>query len=66
MQDISKILYDRALGYLNVDISVAGHDHIRIGSTPLLYSAIYTATKMVRHFDQYINILANVINRHNI
>ena len=47
MQDFSKILYDRALSYLNVDISVAGHDHIRIGSTPLLYSAIYTATKMV-------------------
>ena len=47
IQDLSKILYDRALSYLNIDISVAGHDHIRMQSTPLLYSAIYRATKMV-------------------
>ena len=51
MQDLSKTLYDRALSYLNVDISVSGHDHIRIQATPLLYSAIYTATKMVSHID---------------
>ena len=47
MQDLSKVLYDRALSYLNIDISVAGHDHIRMQSTPLLYNAIYRATKMV-------------------
>ena len=50
-QELSKILYDRALSYLNVDISVSGHDHIRIKATPLLYSAIYMATKMVSHID---------------
>ena len=46
-QDMSKLLYDRALSYLNIDIAVYGHDHVRILATPLLYNAIYTATKMV-------------------
>ena len=50
MQELSKTLYDRALGYLNVDMSVAGHDHIRIGATPLLYNVLYQATKMVCKF----------------
>ena len=44
---MSKLLYDRALSYLNIDIAVYGHDHVRMLATPLLYNAIYTATKMV-------------------
>ena len=47
IQELSKTLYDRALVYLNIDIAVAGHDHIRVAATPLLYNALYTATKMV-------------------
>jgi len=38
---------DRSLAYLNVDMSVAGHDTISIAATPLLYSLAYQATKMV-------------------
>ena len=44
---MSKLLYDRALSYLNIDIAVYGNDHVRMLATPLLYNAIYTATKMV-------------------
>ena len=50
IQELSKMLYDRALVYLNIDIAVAGHDHIRIAATPLLYNALYTATKMVAKY----------------
>ena len=46
-QDMSKLLYDRALSYLNVDLAVYGRDHVRILATPLLYNAIYKATNMV-------------------
>ena len=48
LQDVSKLLYDRALSYLNVDTAVSGHDHISVAATPLLYHAIYEAAKMVR------------------
>ena len=62
MQEMSKILYDRALSYLNVDIAVAGHDHIRVKATPLLYSALYAATKMVyMHCLLCINILEYIV-----
>ena len=44
---MSKLLYDRALSYLNIDIAVYGNDHVRMLATPLLYSAIYKATSMV-------------------
>ena len=47
IQDMSKLLYDRALSYLNIDIAVYGHDHVRMLTTSLLYNAIYTATNMV-------------------
>ena len=46
-QDISKLLYDRALSYLNIDIAVYGNDHVRMLATPLLYGVIYKATNMV-------------------
>ena len=44
---MSKLLLDRSLAYLNVDSSVNGHDYVFISATPLLYSLIYEATKMV-------------------
>jgi len=49
LQEMSKILDNRALSYLNVDTGVAGHDHISVATTPLLYHATYEAAKMVKH-----------------
>ena len=51
---------DRSLAYLNVDISVAGHDSISISATPLLYTLAYQATKMVTHIVVAIYILCMV------
>ena len=48
LQEVSKLLYDRGLGYLNIDTAVSGHDHISVAATPLLYHAIYEAAKMVK------------------
>lgn len=47
-QELSKILYDRAVSYLNIDTAVSGRDHISVAATPLLYHAIYKAAKMVK------------------
>ena len=47
IQELSKILYDSALTYLNIDTAVSGHDHISVAATPLLYKATYKAAKMV-------------------
>ena len=53
-QDMSKLLYDRALSYLNIDIAVYGNDHVRMLATPLLYSVIYKATNMVCNVHMYL------------
>lgn len=47
-QELSKILYDSALSYLNIDTAVSGRDHISVAATPLLYKATYKAAKMVK------------------
>ncbi|KAK3092472.1 hypothetical protein FSP39_003224 [Pinctada imbricata] len=46
-----KSLAARSVGYLNVDISVQGNFSLRALATPLLYEAIYSATRRVPNPD---------------
>ncbi|ESP03021.1 hypothetical protein LOTGIDRAFT_185795 [Lottia gigantea] len=49
VEEYIKNLKERAVAYLNIDISVEGTDTLRSKTTPLLYRAVYEATKMVEN-----------------
>ncbi|KAK3585558.1 hypothetical protein CHS0354_022968 [Potamilus streckersoni] len=47
VEEYMKVLYERAVAYVNVDMLVAYTDYIIVGTSPLLQDAVYQATKMV-------------------
>ncbi|KFM79964.1 N-acetylated-alpha-linked acidic dipeptidase 2, partial [Stegodyphus mimosarum] len=47
LEDNLKLLHGRAVAYINADILVAGNSSIRVVASPLLYNAIFNATKEV-------------------
>ena len=47
-QEHVKILSERAVAYLNIDIAIQGNFTVRGGGVPLLEEAIYTVAKKVR------------------
>ena len=47
-QEQVKILSDRAVAYLNVDLAIEGNASMRAKGTPLLYNILYKVAKDVR------------------
>ncbi|XP_015916644.1 N-acetylated-alpha-linked acidic dipeptidase 2 [Parasteatoda tepidariorum] len=47
LEDNLKLLHGRAVAYINADILVAGNASLRAVASPLLYNAIFNATKEV-------------------
>ncbi|XP_054716263.1 putative N-acetylated-alpha-linked acidic dipeptidase [Uloborus diversus] len=51
-----KLLHGRAVAYINADILVAGNASIRAVASPLLYNAIFNATKEVSNPNEHEKI----------
>lgn len=47
LEDNLKLIQGRAVAYINADILVAGNASIRVVASPLLYNAVFNATKEV-------------------
>ncbi|CAG5133901.1 unnamed protein product, partial [Candidula unifasciata] len=47
VKDHLKVLYERAVAYLNVDMSVQGNFTVKAAASPLLQDALYEAAKQV-------------------
>ncbi|KAH7639834.1 hypothetical protein HUG17_3867 [Dermatophagoides farinae] len=47
VEDLYKILYMRAVAYINVNLVVNGNDTLSVAASPLLYHSIFNATKDV-------------------
>ena len=47
-QNFNKVIAQRAVAYLNVDILLEGHDFMRFLSSPMLHTLIYNTAKKVR------------------
>nr|XP_027200501.1 N-acetylated-alpha-linked acidic dipeptidase 2-like [Dermatophagoides pteronyssinus] len=47
VEDFYKILYMRAVAYINVNLVVNGNDTLSVAASPLLYHSIFNATKDV-------------------
>lgn len=47
LQDFVKVLHDRAVVYLNVDMSTAGNSSMRALGVPMMYDSLYQTAKLV-------------------
>jgi len=56
LQQQLKILGDRAVAYLNVDIAVEGMQALGASGVPLLYDMLYNATKKVSIYSCMISL----------
>lgn len=53
LEDNLKLIQGRAVAYINADILVAGNSSIRVVASPLLYNAIFNATKEVSNPNEH-------------
>lgn len=56
-----KVLYERAVAYLNVDYAVDYNYVLFAGTSPLLQDSLYQATKLVRRPFSNLQLLSSLL-----
>lgn len=61
-----KVLYERAVAYLNVDYAVDYNYVLFAGTSPLLQDSLYQATKLVRLLFSNFQLLSSLLRISNL
>lgn len=61
-----KVLYERAVAYLNVDYAVDYNYVLFAGTSPLLQDSLYQATKLVRLLFSNLQLLSSLLRISNL